>query len=83
MAARDAFEYLVLMTQSGRATFANGQWLGPVPLDQAAKDPNALNDCPLVYEYLPVLGADGWELVTTVPVGTAGEGLQFFFKRKA
>lgn len=62
------FAYIVVAIQEGRATWANGAFLGSLP----TTDPGALESCPDVDVYLNSMGAEGWELCTvtsTPPVG--------------
>ena len=58
------FEYRVCQVQNNYITFVNGIWQGKVKPD--SKQPEkSLNSCPQVWDYLSLVGEDGWELVTS------------------
>lgn len=62
------FEYLVVAVQEGRATWANGAFLGTAPVTEDG----ALDSCPDLSVYLNERGREGWELCSvdsTPPVG--------------
>ena len=63
------FDYRVCHVQQARVTFVNGQWYGKQPPDAGPRE-TALESCPTEWDYLRLLGEEGWELVAVV----AGQG---------
>ncbi len=59
------YEYLVSMVQKGRITFANGTWVGPGQPSEQTQEAcaEAIDACPMEWEYLNDKGSAGWELV--------------------
>jgi hypothetical protein len=62
------YEYLVCLIQSGRVTFANGQWQGTIPFN-TINTQQSLDSCPQVWDYLNLAGSEGWELIGAVNIG--------------
>lgn len=60
-----AFEYCVCQVQHDRVTFVNYQWQGAAPMDPS-KSSESMASCPVMWEYLWSMGAEGWELVTAL-----------------
>jgi hypothetical protein len=58
-------EYLVCLVQENRVTFENGHCQGEGRLD-IARGNTSLESCPLVWDFLQSVGAEGWELVAVV-----------------
>ena len=56
------FSYRVCQMQNARITFVGGEWQGQLPADYSDTN-QALNSCPMVWDYLEEAGRDGWELV--------------------
>ncbi|MGB8507533.1 MAG: hypothetical protein WCD76_03930 [Pyrinomonadaceae bacterium] len=63
----ERYAYLVCQMQNSRIMFVNGAWQGTIPL---ANTNEAMDSCPMVWDYLRGAGDDGWELVGTVPLTT-------------
>lgn len=59
------FEYCVCQVQQDRVTFANYQWQGSAPMDPS-RSGESIASCPVMWEYLWSMGAEGWELVTVL-----------------
>jgi hypothetical protein len=60
------FEYQVCNVQQGHVTFSNGIWQGSAPLSEAAGLDDPFKFCQQVWDYLRLVGDDGWELVAAV-----------------
>lgn len=54
------FEYMICSSQLMRITFVNGRWQGELSPDE----PEALETCPDMWEFLQRVGNSGWELVS-------------------
>jgi len=75
----DAFRYLVVLSQHGKATWENRRWLGKLAAD-CVDGAAALDSCPELDVYLDARGQEGWEL-TSVSAHEQHERL--FLKRRA
>ncbi len=77
------FEYCVCQVQHDRVTFANYQWQGSAPMD-TSKSQESIASCPVMWEYLWSMGAEGWELVSTVDRAATPETalMLLFLKRE-
>jgi hypothetical protein len=78
------FEYLVCWSQGGKVTFVNGEYQGDVVGHQ--HDPGVTtrmyDSCPDISDYLHMVGAVGWELVSAYAVTfEAGTVEKLIFKR--
>lgn len=70
------YEYRVCQLQSSRVTFVNGAWQGGTSMDATTQE--ALDSCPLVWDYLASAGWDGWELVGVAEQTVSTEGAHGF-----
>lgn len=74
-------EYQICTMQNSHITFVNGEWQGTV--GPAGVDPNeALNSCPLAWDYLRTAGQAGWELVTALNQPADGTHMQMLFLKR-
>jgi len=71
------YRYLVAVTQQGRISHVNGAWIGAVE----PTEPNAIDTCPELYDYLDQMGDQGWRLVTSTPLGNQGQVSNLFLER--
>ncbi len=76
------FSYRVVTVQDLHVTFVNGKWNGKVDREQVDVA-TAFTSCPMIYEYLEVAGADGWELVTVNDHRTADSWLQNLYLKRS
>ena len=67
-------QYLVLQMQNGRITFVNGSWIGEEALN-AERGNESLTSCPWAWDYLQILGAEGWDMVCATPTGVNLSGM--------
>lgn len=63
---RKSYEYLVCVEQENRVTWVNGAWAGAKKGEVPGHE--EFQACPHTWEFLNEKGADGWELVSVVPV---------------
>ena len=61
-------QYLVVQMQNGRVTFVNGNWIGTEELS-ADRTAESLASCPWVWDYLQILGSEGWDMIGSTPTG--------------
>ena len=57
------FEYQICTVQEARVTWVNGVWIGTQPI--VADHRQVLDSCPHTWDYLNMVGQDGWELVSS------------------
>lgn len=79
MKASTAFEYVVVLSQHGKATWENGKWLGPIT-PESGDNEAALASCPDLHGYLNARGTEGWELAA---VSTRDQYERLYLKRVA
>ena len=79
------FEYQVCYGVADRVTFANGTWLG-ADIPEAKRKQEDIQTCPLMWEFLRRVGAQGWELITLLETPAGPKGDQkvrtYFMKRE-
>jgi len=60
------YDYILLASQEGKATFSNGKWLGSLKMDGKIADAKLFESCPTIESYISELGSDGWNLITII-----------------
>jgi hypothetical protein len=60
------YDYILLASQEGRATFSNGKWLGSLKMDGKIADAQLFASCPTIESYISELGSEGWNLITII-----------------
>lgn len=60
------YDYVLLASQEGKATFSNGKWLGSMKMDGKTDDAKLFESCPVIESYISELGSDGWNLITII-----------------
>jgi hypothetical protein len=60
------YDYILLASQEGKATFSNGKWLGSLKMDGKTADAKLFESCPTIESYISELGSKGWNLITII-----------------
>lgn len=78
----ERYEYLICQVQSACVTFVNGEWAGSVSPSTGDHEA-AFASCPLVWDYLQQVGADGWELVGAYGLQNPSDHLEKLYLKRA
>lgn len=83
MSDQQTFEYLVCYGVADRVTFSNGVWLG-ADIPESKRKADDIQTCPLMWEFLTQVGAEGWEMVTILESpGARGTSVRTYFLKRA
>lgn len=77
-----SWSYTVASVQDSRVTWINGEWNGQVAVSSGADDQAKMDSCPLVWQWLQTVGAQGWELVSVVQKPAQASMFQTLYLRR-